>query len=157
MQRIGNSIDFHPFKEGRDLILGGIKIPYEYGLDGVSDADCLLHSIAEAIMGALALGDLGKFFKEEDSKGMDSKIILKKTVEMMKEKGYRVVNSDSMILLEKPKLAPYIDSMRDVVSSLLEVPKEFVSIKATTMEKRGIIGKGEGCLAETIILLDGGN
>ena len=157
MQRIGNSIDFHPFKEGRDLILGGIKIPYEKGLDGISDADCLLHSIAEAIMGALALGDLGKFFKEEDSRGMDSKIILKKTVEMMKEKGYRVVNSDSMVLIEEPKLAPYIDSMRDVVSSLLEVPKDFVSIKATTMEKRGIIGKGEGCLAETIILLDGGN
>ena len=156
MYRIGNSVDFHPFKEGRDLILGGIKIPFDLGLNGVSDADPLLHSIAEAIMGALALGDLGKFFKEEDSKGLDSKIILSKTVEMMKERGFHVVNVDSMVLLEKPKLSPYIDSMRDVVSSILEIDKSFVSIKATTMEKRGIIGKGEGCLAETIILLEGG-
>ena len=155
MMRIGNSIDFHPFKEGRDLILGGIKIPYDMGLDGVSDGDALLHSIAEAIMGALALGDLGKFFKEDKSKGMDSKLILKKTVEMMKEKGFHVVNIDSMVLLEKPKLAPYIDSMREVVSNLLEIDIKFVSIKATTMEKRGIIGRGEGCLCETVILLEG--
>ncbi|MBP5343187.1 2-C-methyl-D-erythritol 2,4-cyclodiphosphate synthase [bacterium] len=156
MLRIGNSIDFHPFKENRDFILGGIKIDYCLGLDGISDGDALLHSIAEAILGALALGDLGKFFKEEDSKGIDSKIILKKTVSMMKDMNYRVVNVDSMVLIEKPRLAPYIDAIKDVIAKILEIDKSYVSVKATTMEKRGIIGKGEGVLAETVILLEGG-
>ena len=151
--RLGNSIDFHPFKRGRKFILGGVEIDYKYGLLGVSDADPLLHSIAEAIIGALALGDLGKYFKEEESQGMDSKIILEKCYKMAKDRGYHVVNVDSMVLLEKPKLSPYIEKMKEVISGILEISKDDVSIKATTMEGYGIIGKGKGCLAESVILL----
>ncbi|MCR5741188.1 MAG: 2-C-methyl-D-erythritol 2,4-cyclodiphosphate synthase [Gammaproteobacteria bacterium] len=152
--RIGSSIDFHPFKEGRLFILGGVTIPYEKGLDGVSDADCLLHSIAEAILGALALGDLGTHFKEEDCKDMDSKIILVKVKNMMAKQSYRVVNVDSTILLEEPKLAPYIPLMREIVASILDLDVTCVSIKATTMEKKGIIGNKEGCLSHSVVLLE---
>ena len=154
MMRIGTSFDFHPFKENRSFILGGIKIPYEYGLYGDSDADCLYHSIAESILGALALGDLGTYFKSEESQGMDSMLIVKKCFNMMKEKNYHVVNVDSMILLEKPKLKDYILKMRENVSQLLEIPIDCVSIKSTTMEGCGIIGKGEGCATNTCILLE---
>ena len=157
MMRIGKSTDFHPFKEGRRFILGGVEIPYEKGLDGISDADALYHSIAESILGALALGDLGTYFKAKDSKDLDSKIIVSKCVQMMKEKGYRVINCDSMILLEEPKLSSYIPLMRENVSKLLEVPIDRISIKATTMEHCGIIGKGEGCLSESVILLEENN
>ena len=152
--RIGSSIDFHPFKENRLFILGGVTIPYSKGLDGVSDADCLLHSIAEAMLGALALGDLGTYFKEEDSKDMDSKIILVKVKNMINEHSYKVVNVDSTILLEEPKLAPYIPMMREIISSILDIDINSVSVKVTTMEGCGIIGKKEGCLASTVVLLD---
>lgn len=152
--RIGNSIDFHPFKEGRLFILGGVTIPYEKGLDGISDADPLLHSIAEAILGALSLGDLGTHFKEEDSKDLDSKIILMKVKNMMTKMSYRVVNIDSMILLEEPKLSKYIPMMKEIIASILDIDTKSVSIKATTMEGCGIIGKKEGCLASTVVLLD---
>ncbi len=152
--RIGNSIDFHPFKEGRLFILGGVTIPYDKGLDGVSDADPLLHSIAEAILGALALGDLGSHFKEEDSKDLDSKIILLKVKNMMTKMSYKVVNIDSMILLEEPKLSQYIPMMREIIASILDIDTKSVSIKATTMEGCGIIGKKEGCLASTVVLLE---
>ena len=152
--RIGNSIDFHPFKEGRLFILGGVTIPYDKGLDGVSDADPLLHSIAEAILGALALGDLGTHFKEEDSKDLDSKIILMKVKNLMAKTSYQVVNIDSMILLEEPKLSSYIPMMKEIIASILDIDTKRVSIKATTMEGCGIIGKKEGCLASTVVLLD---
>ena len=152
--RIGSSIDFHPFKEDRLFILGGVTIPYSKGLDGVSDADCLLHSIAEAMLGALALGDLGTYFKEEDSKDMDSKIILIKVKNMVKEHSYKVANVDSMILLEEPKLSPYIPMMREVIASILDIDISRVSVKATTMEKRGIIGNKEGCLTHSVVLLE---
>ena len=153
MMRIGTSFDFHPFKENRKFILGGVLIDYKYGLDGVSDADCLYHSIAESILGALALGDLGTYFKAKESKDMDSALIVKKCVEMMKEKNYKVINVDSMILLENPKLKDYIPKMRENVSKLLEISVDYVSIKATTMEHCGIIGKGEGCATNTVVLL----
>lgn len=152
--RIGNSIDFHPFKEGRLFILGGVTIPYDKGLDGVSDADPLLHSIAEAILGALALGDLGTHFKEEDSKDLDSKIILMKVKNLMAKMSYQVVNIDSMILLEEPRLSSYIPMMKEIIASILDIDTKRVSIKATTMEGCGIIGKKEGCLASTVVLLD---
>ncbi len=152
--RIGNSSDFHPFVENRKLVLGGVEIPYEYGLKGDSDADCVLHSIAEAILGALALGDLGKYFKPKESMGMDSKIILSRCVKMMKDKGYKIVNTDTMILIEEPRMAPYIDEMREIIASILETDVSNVSVKATTMEHCGIIGKGEGCLANTVLLIE---
>lgn len=152
--RIGNSIDFHPFKDGRLFILGGIAIPYERGLDGVSDADVLLHSIAESILGALALGDLGTYFKEEDSEGLDSKIILRRVKDMMDARSYRVTNVDSMVLLEEPKIEKYIPLMKEVIATILDIDTSRVSIKATTMEGCGIIGKKEGCLAQTVVLLE---
>lgn len=152
--RIGSSIDFHPFIKGRKLILGGIEIPYPLGLEAVSDGDALLHSISEAILGALALGDLGTHFKEEDSKDLDSKIILKRVNEMMVNKGYRIENIDSMVLLEEPKLKDYILLMRKTISNILLIDIDRVSIKATTMEKRGIIGNKEGILAHSVVLLN---
>ena len=130
------------------------SIPYDKGLDGVSDADPLLHSIAEAILGALALGDLGTHFKEEDSKDLDSKIILMKVKNLMTKMSYQVVNIDSMILLEEPKLSSYIPMMKEIIASILDIDTKRVSIKATTMEGCGIIGKKEGCLASTVVLLD---
>ena len=117
--RIGNSIDFHPFKKDRLFILGGVTIESQYGLDGVSDADALLHSVAEAILGALALGDLGTYFKEEESEGMDSKLILMKVKDMMDSYSYKIGNVDSMILLEEPKISKYIPMMRHVIASYL--------------------------------------
>lgn len=152
--RIGNSIDFHPFKEGRLFILGGVVIPYKKGLDGISDADPLLHSIAEAILGALALGDLGTYFKEEDSKDLDSKVILSVVKEMMDKESYRVKNIDSMILLEEPKLQNFIPMMKEVIAGVLNIDVKQVSIKATTMEGCGIIGHKEGCLVESVVLLE---
>ena len=152
--RIGNSIDFHPFKKDRLFILGGVTIQSEYGLDGVSDGDVLLHSIAEAILGALALGDLGTHFKEEESGGMDSKIILQRAKELMDTYSYKIVNVDSTILLESPKIGKYIPMMRHVIASILDCRVECVSVKATTMEGCGIIGKKEGCLAFATVLLE---
>ena len=152
--RIGNSIDFHPFKKNRKLILGGIEIPYKKGLDGDSDADALIHSIAEAIFGALAKGDLGTHFKRDESLGMDSKIILLKAKSFLEEEKYKISNIDSMILLEEPKLSPYILPMRENIASILEIDINQVSIKATTMEKEGTIGKKKGCMAYTTVLLE---
>ena len=152
--RVGSSFDFHPFKEERPLVLGGINIPYSKGLDGVSDADALLHSIGEAILGALALGDLGTHFKEKESKDLDSKIILSKIKTMMDLKGYKIVNVDSLVILEEPKLSPYINKMREVVANILDTSIDNVSIKATTMEKHGVIGRGEGCACLSTVLLE---
>jgi len=152
--RIGNMIDFHPFKEGRLFILGGVLIPYKNGLDGISDADVLLHSIAGAILGALALGDLGTYFKPEESEGMDSKVILRNVKDMMDERSCKIINVDSTIILEEPKINTYIPMMREIIASILDVDVSAVSVKATTMEGRGIIGKKEGCMAETVVLLD---
>lgn len=152
--RIGNSIDFHPFKKDRLFILGGVTIESQYGLDGVSDADALLHSVAEAIIGALALGDLGTYFKEEESEGMDSKLILMKVKDMMDSYSYKIGNVDSMILLEEPKISKYIPMMRHVIASILDTDVSKVSVKATTMEGCGIIGKKEGCLVQTVVLLE---
>ncbi len=152
--RIGNSVDFHPFSDDRLFILGGVTIPYSKGLLGVSDADVVLHAIAEAILGALALGDLGCFFKEEDSKDLDSKIILRKVKDMMDNASYKIGNIDVMILLEEPKIEAYIPMMKEVIAAILDTEFQRISIKATTMEGCGIIGKGEGCLALASVLLD---
>ena len=152
--RIGSSFDFHPFKKGRKLILGGVHIPYEMGLDGVSDADVLYHAIAEAVLGALALGDLGTHFKPKDSKDMDSSLIMLKVKNMMEELNYKIVNIDSTIMLEEPKLAPYIEKMRQNISNIFNININQVSVKATTAEKTGPIGHKEGCLAQATVLLE---
>ena len=154
--RIGYSRDTHIFVEDRDLYLGGIKIPYEKGLLGHSDADVLLHAIGEAILGALALGDLGTHFPDNDPKykNIDSKILLKEIVKMMKEKGYKINNIDTMLILEYPKMRPYILDIRRSIASLLDTDLENVSVKATTNEKMGYLGEGLAIEANAIVMLE---
>ncbi|MBR2825505.1 MAG: 2-C-methyl-D-erythritol 2,4-cyclodiphosphate synthase [Solobacterium sp.] len=154
--RIGQSTDIHRLVEGRDLILGGVKIPHEKGLEGHSDADALTHAIAEAILGALALGDLGHHFPDTDEKwkGVNSLIILKEVKKMMKEKGYQIENVDSLILIERPKMKPYIEEMRKNYSDVLECSIDQISVKATRGEKLGFVGREEGVLAQAVVLLE---
>lgn len=154
--KIGLSRDTHILVENRDLFLGGIKIPYEKGLLGHSDADVLLHAIAEAILGALALGDLGTHFPDTDIKykGMDSKIILKSVVNMMKSRSYQIGNIDTMLILESPKMKPYILEIRKSIAELLETDIDNVSVKATTNEKMGYLGKKLAIEANAIVLLE---
>jgi len=155
MFRIGQGFDVHQFAQERDLIIGGIKIPYEKGLLGHSDADVLLHTITDAILGALGLGDIGKHFPDTDEayKGADSKVLLKRVVEQMKEKGYKVVNVDGTIIAQKPKMAPYIPQMNEKIAELLDIDLEQVNTKATTTEKLGFTGRGEGIAAQAVVLL----
>ena len=155
MYRIGHSIDIHRLVKDRKLILGGIEIPYELGLLGHSDADVLLHAVSESILGALSLGDLGKFFPDTDEryKGIDSKILTQEVVKMMEEKGYEVNNLDCLLIMEKPKMRPYIDTIRESIASLLHTSIDNVNVKATTNEKLGEIGKGEAIQAHAVIML----
>ena len=155
MFRIGHSVDIHRLVENRKLILGGIEIPYELGLLGHSDADVLLHAISEAIIGALALGDLGTFFPDNDPKykNIDSKILTKEIVNIMENKGYEVNNLDCLLILEKPKMRPHIDNIRKSISELLHTDIDNVNVKATTNEKMGEIGRGEAIQAHAVILL----
>ena len=154
--RIGQSTDIHRLCEGRKLILGGVEIPYEKGLLGHSDADALTHAVAEAILGALALGDLGKWFPDTDPKweGVNSQIILQEVGRMMEERGYRIVNVDSLILIEKPKMAPHIQAMRENFAKALHTDIANISVKATRGEGMGFVGRGEGVLAQAVVLLE---
>ncbi|MBR4456812.1 MAG: 2-C-methyl-D-erythritol 2,4-cyclodiphosphate synthase [Solobacterium sp.] len=154
--RIGQSTDIHRFVEGRKLILGGVEIPFELGLLGHSDADALTHALAEAILGALALGDLGKWFPDTDPKweGADSQVILKQTARMMKERGYRLGNADCLIMIEKPKMAPHIQQMRENFAKALETDIENISVKATRGEGLGFVGRMEGVQAFASVLLE---
>lgn len=154
MIRIGHGYDVHRLAENRKLILGGVEIPYERGLLGHSDADVLLHAIMDAVLGALALGDIGKLFPDNDPsyKGIDSMILLKKVIALMEEKGYSLSNLDSTISAEKPKLSPYIVKMRENIAEAFGVSTENVSVKATTEEGLGL--KGEGIGATCVILLE---
>ena len=152
---MGFGIDFHQLTEGRELWIGGVMIPYHKGALGHSDADVLLHSICDAILGALALGDIGMHFPNTDQRyhNIDSKILLKETYELIKEKGYRVSNIDSSICLEAPKIKNYSGQMRAIIAEILEVSIEDVSIKATTTEKMGFVGREEGLVAYATALL----
>ena len=156
MIRIGSSIDIHQLVEGRKLILGGVEIPHTKGCLGHSDADVLLHAIAEALLGALALGDLGKHFPDtsKSTEGMDSMLILKGCVDMIKEKGYHVVNVDSTINIERPKMAPHILKMRENIARVCECDLDCISVKATRGEKMGFVGKEEGVLAIASVLIE---
>lgn len=153
--RIGQSTDIHRLAEGRKLILGGVEIPSELGLVGHSDADALCHAVAEAILGALALGDLGKWFPDTDPKweGADSIKILTQVGIMMREHGYVIGNVDSLIMIEKPKMAPHIQSMRENIANALECHVNSVSVKATRGEGLGFVGKSEGVQAQAVVLL----
>lgn len=154
--RIGQSTDIHRLVEGRKLILGGVEIPHEKGLEGHSDADALTHAIAEAILGAFALGDLGHHFPDTDEKwkGVNSLLILKEVGKMMKEKGYQIGNVDSLILIERPKMKPHIEQMRKNYSEILECDIDRISVKATRGEKLGFVGREEGVLAQAVVLLE---
>ena len=131
--RIGQSQDVNRLVEGRDLIIGGVKIPYEKGLLGHSDADVLLHAIIESLIGAMGLRDIGTHFSDKDAKyeNISSLVLLKKTKDMLKEHGYRVVNIDSLIIIEKPKMAPYIDTMKENIANTLVIDSSLVNVKAT--------------------------
>lgn len=156
MIKIGFSKDVHRLVDGKKLLIGGIEIPHYKKAEGYSDGDCLLHAIAEALLGALALGDLGKFFPDTHPKykGYDSRLILKEVFEYVSGKGYVIKNLDCMISLEKPKLRPYIDKMRAVIAKLLKCSIKRVSVKATTFEGMGFIGEEKGVLCEAIVLIE---
>jgi 2-C-methyl-D-erythritol 2,4-cyclodiphosphate synthase len=153
--RIGSGIDFHQLAEGRALWIGGIQIPHHKGAVGHSDADVLLHAICDALLGALALGDIGQHFPNTDEayKNIDSKILLKKCVELIRSKGYLVVNVDATLCLEAPKIRPYVTKMQETIAPLLGVELDAVSIKATTTEKMGFAGREEGLMAQATVLL----
>lgn len=155
MFRIGQSMDIHQLVEGRDLYLGGVKIEHSKGLKGHSDADALLHAVIESIIGAMGLGDIGKHFPDTDEryKGISSMILLEKTYELMIENHYEIGNIDSLILAEKPKMAPHIDKMRANIASALHCDVSQVNVKATRGEKLGYIGREEGICAQAVTLL----
>ena len=146
MMRIGQSIDIHQLVEGRDLIIGGVKIPFEQGLLGHSDADVLLHAIIESIIGAMGLGDIGKHFPDTDPtyKGVSSMILLEATYQLMIKEGYEIGNIDSIIMCEAPKMAPHIGTMRENVARVLQCDVSQINIKATRGEKLGFVGRQEG-------------
>ena len=154
--RIGQGVDFHQLAEGRELWLGGIKIEHSKGAVGHSDADVLLHAICDALLGALSLGDIGTHFPNNDPayKDIDSKILLAKSYALVREKGYTLVNLDSTICLENPKIKKYSTEMCSVIASILETESENISIKATTTEEMGFAGRGEGLVAYATVLLE---
>jgi len=153
--RTGNGFDVHAFADDRKLIIGGVEIDYEKGLEGHSDADVLLHAITDALLGSLALGDLGKHFPDTDDKykNADSKILLRNAYKLIQAKGYSIGNIDAVVSAQIPKLAPYIDNMRKVISGLVDTEIENVSVKATTTEKLGFVGREEGIAAFSTVLV----
>jgi 2-C-methyl-D-erythritol 2,4-cyclodiphosphate synthase len=154
--RIGYGFDVHALQEGRPFILGGIEIPSPFGPLGHSDADVLIHAICDALLGAAALGDIGKHFPDTSGefKNIDSKILLQRVVTLLKEKNYSIGNIDATVILEKPKIAPHIEAMRSALSNVMGIPVEDISIKATTNEKMGFIGRQEGVSAHAVALIE---
>jgi 2-C-methyl-D-erythritol 2,4-cyclodiphosphate synthase len=154
--RIGSGVDFHQLAAGRKLFIGGVEIPHHKGALGHSDADVLLHAICDAMLGALALGDIGVHFPNNDPAyhNIDSKILLQKSFEKILDKGYRVVNIDTTLCLEAPKIKPYIPQMQKVIAAILDIQPEDVSVKATTTETMGFAGREEGLFAYATVLLE---
>jgi len=153
--RIGIGLDCHPLVTGRKLVLGGVEIPHEKGLAGHSDADVLSHAIGDALLGSVGEGDLGRHFPDDDPayEGISSQQILRKIMVMVSGKGYRVVNVDTTVFAERPKLAPHVPRMRETLASTLSIPADALSVKATTMERMGFIGREEGIAAICVVLL----
>ena len=154
--RIGQGYDVHRLTEGRKLIIGGVEIPYEKGLDGHSDADVLLHAIMDALLGAAALGDIGLLFPDTDERfsGADSLKLLQKVKDVLDEKGYSICNIDATVIAQEPKLRPYIDFMRQNIAEALKIDVSQVSVKATTEEHLGFTGRKEGIAAQAVVLID---
>lgn len=155
MYRIGSGIDFHQLVDGRDFWLGGVLIPHTKGALGHSDADVLLHAICDALLGALCLGDIGVHFPDTSTeyKNIDSKILLQRTYSLVQNEGYKLVNIDTTLTLEAPKIKPYVAKMQQVIAAILQVTEKDVSIKATTAEKMGFVGREEGVVAYATALL----
>lgn len=153
--RVGQGVDFHRLVENRELWLGGVLVPHHKGALGHSDADVLLHAICDALLGALGLGDIGTHFPDTDAafKGIDSKVLLARTMELVKGRGYVPVNIDATLCLEAPKIKPFVPAMRETIGSLTGLAPEEVSIKATTTEKMGFVGREEGLMAYATVLL----
>ncbi len=153
--RIGSGVDYHQLVEGRELWIGGVNIPHYKGALGHSDADVLLHAICDALLGAACLGDIGTHFPDTDNafKNIDSKILLEKTFALISREGYSVINVDSTLCLQAPKIKPYIQQMQQGISSLLKLPAGAVSVKATTTETMGFVGREEGLVAYATVLL----
>ncbi|HEU0187347.1 MAG TPA: 2-C-methyl-D-erythritol 2,4-cyclodiphosphate synthase [Gallionellaceae bacterium] len=153
--RIGQGFDVHQLVAGRKLIIGGVDIPYELGLLGHSDADVLLHAICDALLGAAALGDIGRHFADTDAKfkNIDSRILLRETVRLVTNAGYRISNVDATIIAQAPKMAPHIPRMVEYIAADLGIPMNAVNVKATTTEKLGYTGRGEGIAAQAVVLL----
>jgi len=156
MIRIGNGYDVHAFCEGNFIILGGVKIPYERALQAHSDGDVLIHALCDALLGSLALGDIGLHFPDNDSsfKSIDSRILLKSVLSLIKSKGYRLSNCDCIVVAEKPKLQAHIPAMQKIIANDLEVSINAVSVKATTTEKLGFVGRCEGISAYAVVLIE---
>ncbi len=153
--RIGSGIDFHQLVEGRELWIGGVNIPHHKGALGHSDADDLLHAICDAMLGALSLGDIGVHFPDTDAsyKNIDSKILLKRTFQLIQNEGYAVVNIDSTLCLEEPKIKSYVPEMQKLIAGLTGISEKDISVKATTTEKMGFTGREEGLIANATVLL----
>ena len=156
--RIGNGYDIHRLVKGRNLIIGGVKLnhPEDLGLDGHSDADVLCHSISDALLGALSLGDIGKYFppSEDKWKNADSLFLMSKIVELVRNEGWQINNIDSVIVAERPKIKPFVDAMKENISNTLMIDNDFVGIKATTNEKLGPEGREEGISCHSVVLLE---
>lgn len=153
--RIGYGYDVHRFEEGRPLILGGVEVPFSKGLAGHSDADVLLHSICDALLGACALGDIGQHFPDTDSefKDIDSRLLLKEIYRLVRDEGWEIVNIDATVVAEEPKLAPYIQSIRECIAGDMQIALDQISVKATTSEGMGFEGRKEGISTRAVVLL----
>lgn len=156
MIRIGQGYDVHKLKEGRELVLCGVKIPWEKGLDGHSDADVALHALCDALLGAAALGDIGRLFPDNDDRylGISSILLLKETSRRLSESGYKIINADITVIAQKPKISPYIENMRENIANALGVGAEQISVKGTTTEHLGFEGRGEGIAASAVCLIE---
>ncbi len=155
MIRVGIGYDVHPLETGRPCIIGGVEIPFEKGLMGYSDGDVLLHAIADALLGAMGLGDIGRHFKPGDArwKGISSIKLLERVVDMMALQGYQVINCDSVVMAEAPKILPHVDKMKEKIAQVLSITPAQINIKGTTLEKLGFIGRGEGIAAQAVSLI----
>ncbi|HEY8555693.1 MAG TPA: 2-C-methyl-D-erythritol 2,4-cyclodiphosphate synthase [Burkholderiales bacterium] len=155
LMRIGQGLDVHPFAEGRDLVLGGVRIPYGKGLQGHSDADALIHAVCDACLGAAGLGDIGRHFPDTDAayENVDSRVLLRRVQAMLGERGWEVVNVDAIVVAQAPRLAPYVPAMAANIAADLQVASERVNIKATTTEHLGFVGREEGIAAQAVVLI----
>lgn len=156
MIRVGMGYDVHRFNDGDHIILGGVKIPYEKGLEAHSDGDVVLHALADAILGAAALGDIGKHFPDTDPefKGADSRVLLRHVYAIVQEKGYKLVNADITIIAQAPKMLPHVPDMRANIATDLTVDIDFINVKATTTEKLGFEGRKEGIAVQAVVLIE---